>query len=189
MAEPRPVRIPRMSPDTARVVRAPRRAASALPVEPPVAATPPQPNRGGTQRAVRLTGLYLGVLAVLYVVFVLYDRTTPGGTSPGAETGLLEFSVVAILLGVVGGFLSLGSAPRSILWSSTSLIVVTRWGRHTEWTPVSEITIRSVRTHPAGFLSDTPVKAVEVSGPGHRPRSYLIESELLPERRPEAVPR
>jgi hypothetical protein len=186
MGAPRAVRIPRTSADSARVVRPPR---DAGPTRPTVSSAPPRRNRGGTQRAVRLTVLYLAVLAALYVAFVLYDRTTPGGSSPGAEGGLLEFTGVALLLGIGGALLALAPAPRAVEWSSTSFVVVGRWGRRTEWTPIDEITVRPLRRFPAGLLSDTPVESVEVSGPGRRPRNYLVESGLLPERTARAAPR
>jgi hypothetical protein len=138
---------------------------------------------------VRLTTLYLSVLAILYVGFVLYDRTTPGGTRPGAETSLLEFTGFALFLAAVGVFLALAPAPRAVEWSPTSLVVVSRWGRRTEWTPINEVTVRPIRRYPAGFLSDAPVESVEVSSPGRRPRNYLVESGLLPETPARAAPR
>ena len=124
---------------------------------------------------------YIIVLALLYFAFVLYDRSAPGGTSSGAEGGLVDFSIVALVLAVVGAFLSLAPAPRAVERSSTSLIVVDRWGRRTEWTPLDEVRVRTVRRYPAGLLSDAPVESVEVSGPGRRPRSYLVEEGLIPE--------
>jgi hypothetical protein len=179
MGTPRAVRIPRTSADSARVVRRPRATRALLSSVP---SAPPRPNRGGTQRAVRLTMLYLAVLALLYVGFVLYDRAAPGGTSPGAEGALFEFSGVALLLAVGGALLALAPAPRAVEWSSTSMVVVDRWGRRTEWSPIDEVTVRPVRKYPAGLLSDAPVESVEVSGAGRRPRNYLVESGLLPER-------
>lgn len=132
--------------------------------------------------------LYLSFLAVLYVAFVLYDRTTSAGSSPGAEGELLEFTGVALLLAAVGAFLALAPAPRAVEWYSTSFVVVGRWGRRTEWSPIDEITVRPVRRYPAGLLSDAPVESVEVSGPGRRPRNYLVESGLIPESHPRAAP-
>lgn len=185
MGTPRAVRIPRTDADTARGVRPPW---EATPTPPSAASASAQPNRGGTQRAVRLTGFYLAVLTALYVAFVLYDRSSPGGTSPGAEAGLLEFTGVAVLLAVLGAFLALGPAPRAIERSPTSIVVVGRWGRRTEWTPIDEVTVRPVRRYPAGLLSSAPVESVEVSGPGRRPRNYLVESGLLPERTARTAP-
>jgi hypothetical protein len=190
MGTPRVVRIPRPSADSARVVRQPRAAGAPLPsVGPSVPSEPPRANRSGTQRAVRLTLLYLAVLAILYVAFVLYDRTSPGGTSPGAETSLLEFSGVAALLAAGGAILALGPAPRAVEWSPTSFVVIGRWGQRTEWAPIDEVTVRPIRRYPAGLLSDAPVESVEVSGLGRRPRNYLVESGLLPVRTARAVPR
>jgi hypothetical protein len=130
----------------------------------------------------RTTLLFLVVLALLYGAFVLYDRSAPGGTSPGAQGELATFSGIALLIAVVGALLSLGPAPRAVEWTSGSLVVVGRWGRRTEWAPIDEVTVRSVRTYPAGFLSSAPVDSVEVSIRGRRLRSYLVESGLLPER-------
>jgi hypothetical protein len=138
---------------------------------------------------VRLTVLYLAVLAVLYAAFVLYDRTSPGGTRPGEETSLLEFTGVALFLAAAGALLALAPAPKAVAWSPTSLVVVSRWGRRTEWKPIHEVTVRPLRRYPAGILSDAPVESVEVSCPGQRARNYLVESGLLPETRARAAPR
>jgi len=178
MITPRAIRIPRGPPP---YPATPRRSADVPPPAPPVPSGLRSPNRAGTQRAVRLMLLYLVVLALLYLAFVLYDRSAPGGTSPGAQGGLIDFSVVALVLAAVGALLCLAPAPRAVERSSTSLIVVDRWGRRIEWTPLYEITVRTVRRYSVGLLSDAPVESVEVSGPGRRPRSYLVEAGLIPE--------
>jgi hypothetical protein len=178
MITPRAIRIPRSPSDYPKTVRG---RANERPSPLPVSPGPRHPNRAGTQRATRLTLLYLVVLALLYSGFVLYDRSAPGGTSPGAQGGLIDFSAVALVLAVVGALLSLAPAPRAVERSSTSLVVVSRWGRRTEWAPLDEVTVRRVRQYPAGLLSDAPVDSVEVSGRGRRTRSYLVEAGLLPE--------
>lgn len=138
-------------------------------------------NRAGTQRVVRITVLYLVLLVIIYVAFVAYAREAPGGTSPGSQRALLEFGGVALLLGVVGAVLTVSPAPRAAGAGSERVVVLDRWGRRREWSPLSQVRIRLVRRYPAGFLSDEPVDSVEVSLEGVRPRSYLVEAGLLPE--------
>jgi hypothetical protein len=178
MITPRAIRLPRAPTE---FPRTPRPRPNERAAAPPAATGLRRPNRAGTQRAVRLTLVYLIVLALLYLGFVLYDRTAPGGTSPGAQAGLIDFSGVAVVLAAVGALLVLSPAPRSVERSSTSLVVVGRWGRRTEWAPVDEVIVRTVRRYPAGLLSDEPVDSVEVSSRGRRARSYLIEAGLLSE--------
>jgi hypothetical protein len=178
MTAPRAIRIPRGPTDRPRTLRA---TADERPAASPVSPGARRPNRAGTQRAVRLALLFLILLALLYVGFVLYDRTAPGGTSPGAQAELIDFSGVAAVLAAAGALLSLTPAPRAVERSSTSLVVVGRWGRRTEWAPLDEVTVRRVRQYPAGLLSDEPVDSVEVSSRGRRTRSYLVEAGLLPE--------
>lgn len=141
-------------------------------------------NRAGTQRVVRVTLLYLFVLAVIYGGFVLYDQGAPGGTSPGTQTALVEFGVVALVMGLAGALLTLSPAPRAVEVSADRIVVVGRWGRTAEWTPLSQVTIRVVRRYPAGLLSEEGVDSVEVIAARRRVRSYLIETGLLPETAP-----
>lgn len=178
MSTSRAIRIPR-GPSADR--GAPPLATAEGPPTSPVSLGFAQPNRAGTQRAVRLTLFYLVVLALLYLGFVLWDRSAPGGSSPGAEGGLIDFSAVALVLAGVGVFLSLAPAPRAVERLPTSLVVVDRWGRRVEWTPLDEVTFRTLRHHPAGLLSDAPVDSVQVSHRGGRTRTYLVEAGLLPE--------
>jgi len=178
MVTPRAIRIPRGPSDHLRDTRRP---VKARPASPPLLPGLRRPNRAGTQRAVRLMLLYLVVLTLLYLGFVLYDRNAPGGMSPGAQGGLVAFSVVALVVAVVGALLSITPAPRAVEQSSTSLAVVGRWGRRTEWAPLDEVTVRKVRSYPAGLLSGEPVDSVEVSSPGRTTRSYLVEAGLLSE--------
>ena len=109
MTSPRPIRIPRSVPATTPTSESTGAGAVDSARTP---ATVRHPNRGGTQRAVRLTGVYLGCLAALYLGFLLLDRTVPGGTSSPAGNGLFAFSALAGLLAVGGTLLSLHPAPR-----------------------------------------------------------------------------
>jgi hypothetical protein len=142
-------------------------------------------NRAGTQRVVRLTAIYLLVLAVLYFGFELYARSVPGNTGPAATTEFLEFTLVAVVLGIVGAVLTLSPAPRAVVRTSKGFAVVGRWGRVVEWGPPESVTVRRVRRYPAGFFSERPVESLEVSGSGRRVRSYLLESGLLSESSPD----
>ena len=180
-----------------RAVRIPRAGASG-PVADPRAARPDTsssgltldriPNRAGTQRVVRLTAIYLIALAALYLAFAIYARSAPGGTSSAGQIELLEFTAVAVAIGLAGAVLTLTPAPRAILRRADGFTVVGRWGRATEWAPLGEVTVRRVRHYPAGFLSEAPVESLEISGAGHPARSYLLEAGLVAETTPARAP-
>ena len=139
------------------------------------------PNRAGTQRAVRLTLLYVVFLAVLYGVFLGLDRTAPGGGSAGASAGLWGFSLVALVLGVGGALFALSQAPRGVEVGPTATVVVGRWGLRRAFPPVGQLAIREVRHHPAGILSSAPVVAVELtSSRGRRITCFLEQGILAP---------
>ncbi len=136
-------------------------------------------NTAGTQRAVRLTLVYLLALGLLYLAFVVYARSTPYGRTPGTEWELLVFGFVAVFLGLVGAVLSLTPAPRRVEVSKERVVVVGRWGRRVEWPSPTELSVRVVRRHLAGGLSRDPVESVEVQATGRRARTYLVEQGLF----------
>lgn len=178
MSEPRAVRIPR----------------ARGPAAPPPGRERPQErvhgpdptdlklNRAGTQRVVRMTVVYLVVLAGLYAGFAGYARSSPGGTSAGAQAALIEITILAIVLALAGTILTLTPAPRAVGPLPDGFVVVGRWGGRTEYTPLRDVTVRRVRRYSAGLLSGEDVDSIEVFGTRQRRRSYLIEAGLLPER-------
>ncbi len=177
MGAPRAVRIPRAGARGAASESAgigPRPVPSSIPAD-------KLRNRAGTQRVVRLTAIYLIALAALYLGFALYARTAPGGSGPAGRIELLEFSLVAAAIGVAGAVLTLSPAPRAIVPRADGFVVVGRWGRSVEWAPLRDVTVRRVRRYPVGLLSEGPVESLEVSGVGHRARTYLLEAGLVPE--------
>ncbi len=175
MSAPRAVRIPRAA--------APSSVPSATVRAEPVGAPQGErrANRAGTQRGVRLTAVYLLVLAAIYLSFLFYARSAPGGVGPGVTAGLLTFSGIAVLLGVAGAVLTLSPVPRAVVVRPDGFAIIGRWGRRTEWSPLADVTILRVRRYPAGLLSNETVDSVEVLGPDRRRRSYLVETGLLPE--------
>jgi hypothetical protein len=175
LASPRAIRIPRASSTegTDRAASTSKFPARAFPAE-------RRPNTAGTQRATRLTLIYLLFLGVLYVGFLLLDRAAPGGSSLGADNGTYSFTLLAVILAIGGPLVSLHPAPRSVETSPVSTVVVGRWGRRHTYPPLSEIDTREVRRYPAGLLSSEPVLLVEVGG-GPSPRgTFLLEEGLVP---------
>jgi len=171
-----------------RAIRIPRPAAgeegSASPAASAVAAGAPLPRRqanaAGTQRAVRLTLVYLVFLGALYVGFLALARSTAGGPGLSAENGTLSFTILAAVLAIGGTMISLHPAPRYVETSSTATVVVGRWGRRHTYPPLAEIEAREVRRYAPGMLSGAPVLLVEVSG-GPSPRAtFLLEEGLIP---------
>jgi len=177
VATSRPVRIPRS--------RAPR-ASGAAPTD---AASEPAPrvvpsvarraNVAGTQRAIRLSALFVGVLGALYAAFALYARDAPGGAASPATNGLLLFTVIFVLFAVVGAVYSLSPAPRSIEVANDRVTVVGRWGRRTNLPPLDRLWVSVARSYRAGFFSNADVKLVEVWADDTPRRSYLVDAELF----------
>jgi hypothetical protein len=177
VSSPRPIRIPRP---------ASRGTAAPGSIVQPGEAAPLGPvrerrvNRGGTQRAVRLTIVYLVCLAALYLAFAVLDRTVPGGTSSPAGNGFDTFSVLAVLLAVGGTVVSLHPAPRWVEVSPLSTVVVGRWGRRHTYPPPDRLETRAVRRYPAGLLSTVPVVSVELSGGPSPLATFLLEEGIVP---------
>jgi hypothetical protein len=186
MANSRPVRI----------VRAPVRAgerAVRVPLPRPTPAETAVPsarfldNGGAVQRANRLSIAYAAALLVVYAILGLYARSAPGGTSPGANSGLEIFAVVAVVLAGVGIVLTLGSAPRRVELGPDGTVFVGRLGNRLRLPPIDELSVRVVRRFPGGWLSSVPVAHVEVAPRRKgRTRSFLVEEHMFDESGPAA---
>lgn len=187
MASPRAVRIPRSRPTSA-ATPAPTSAPSD---QPDALATPParRANVAGSQRAVRLTILFVVVLALLYASFVLYDRTAPGGTASAEDNGILLLSVLFVVFALGGAIFTLTPAPRRVEVEPDRLVVVGRWGRRRTWPPLDQLSVYVARRYPAGWLASGPVELVELSADGVPRQSYLIEAGLFEGARPSTATR
>ena len=180
MATSRPVRIPRTT----------LRPAPTLRAEPPAEPEPPststarlpgewRPNVGGSQRALRVTLLYLLVLGALYVGFLLYDRTAPGGTASPATNGVLVLTGLFAAFALVGSFYTLTPAPRGIEVAADHVTVVGRWGRRRVFPSLEQLSFRVVRHYPPSLLAETTVELIELWGRGVPVRGYLVGEELF----------
>jgi len=181
MSEPRPVRIARTSgsPPAKTSEARDRSAAGPAPVD-------FRPNRAGTQRAYRISLVYLVILIALYLAFALSSRDSPGGTGAAATTNLGLFTLAAAVLAVGGVAFTFTPVPRGILREADGFVLVGRWGNRSEWRPLSQVTIHRVRHYPAGFLASAPVDSVELTREGRGRRSYFLETGLLPDRGTDA---
>lgn len=185
-ATPRAIRIPRPASETTRDPSQPSGPAPRPPA--PEVTTGPvevRKNAAGFQRAFRLGTIYLVALVVLYVAFLLLDRSSPGGTSPAAQMGDLYFTAIATVLGFGGVVLALSSAPRAIELRPDSLVVVAWWGRRREFPPLSGLRVTVVRRFPSGFLSSTTVEVIQLDDRKGNHRTYHVEEGLIPEHLPE----
>ncbi|MGA9840285.1 MAG: hypothetical protein WBE40_04645 [Thermoplasmata archaeon] len=188
MATPRAVRIRRSSPEPE--TAAPLAGATPAPPAAGPAAVPGverRENRGASQRAFRLTAIYLVALVALYLVFVLVDRDAPGGTGPAAATGLLYFTAFASALAVGGVVICFGSVPRAVEVSESATVVVEWWGRRRAFPPLAELHAEVVRRLPPGLLSSRPVEMMELGERRKGRRTYQFEEGLIPERRSPAL--
>ena len=136
-------------------------------------------NVGGSQRAIRVAGLYLGILVALYLGFLLYDRTAPGGGASPEVNGVLVFTGLFAAFAVVGFFSTLTPAPRGAEVTPDRVTVVGRWGRRRSLPSLDGLYYRVVRRYPEGWLSDTPVELIELWGKGIPVLGYLVDSELF----------
>jgi hypothetical protein len=186
MATPRAIRIPRPTSDSSRDSPPPSALAPRTPA--PERTTGPvelRKNVAGFQRAFRLGTIYLIALVVLYVAFLLLDRSSPGGTSPAAEMGALYFTGIATLLAFGGVVLALNSAPRAIEVRPDSVVVIAWWGRRREFPPLSDLRVSVVRRFPSSFLSATPVEVIQLGDRKGHFRTYHVEEGLIPEHVPD----
>ncbi|HLM70818.1 MAG TPA: hypothetical protein VK423_05520 [Thermoplasmata archaeon] len=177
MATPRAVKIPR-TPALPHAVRLPavRTDRSAPPVG---VGHERRVNVAGTQRAVRLSLVFVVALVAIYAGFVLYDRTTPGGTAPAQGNGVLLFTGLFLLFAIGGVIVTLTPAPRAIEIREDAVTVVGRWGRRRRLSSLGLLSVAVVRKYPEGLLASGPVAMVEVYGEDMPRRSYLVEEDLF----------
>ncbi|HLN50894.1 MAG TPA: hypothetical protein VK455_02405 [Thermoplasmata archaeon] len=135
-------------------------------------------NRSGTQRAVRVSLLFVLAIAVLYGGFVLLAGSASDRTGPGVWQQIELFGLIAIAVSVGGTLLTLGSAPRAIETDANGTVVVGRFGRHRRYAAGVPISVRLVQKHPAGFLSPTAIDVVEVTA-GPQRATYFLEEGML----------
>lgn len=136
-------------------------------------------NENGSRRVLRITVVYVVVLAALYAAFVVYDRAAPGGSSSPTENGILLLTVLFAAFCAVGVLYTLTPAPRSIEVRDSGVVVVGRWGRRRTLPPIGELSVRVVRRYPVGWLNDEAVELVEVWGPTLPVRGYLVDAGLF----------
>jgi len=180
LATSRAVRIPRASARAQKVPRATSpREAEETPKRTPEPPAEWRANTAGSQRAIRITVLYLVILVALYIGFVLYDRTAPGGTASPLVNGVLLFSVLFAALALTGVYATLTAAPRGIEVTRDRVTVVGRWGRRRTFPPLEQLSFRVARRYSAGFLTDSAVVHLEIWGKGFPVRSYLVSEELF----------
>jgi hypothetical protein len=136
-------------------------------------------NVGGSQRAARLTALFVGILTALYVGFLLYDRSAPGGTASPEGNGVLLFTGLFLAFAVGGALYSLTPAPRAVEVDADGVTVIGRWGRRRRLPRLDRLTVAVSRRYPGGILSDRTVELIELTGEDVRRRSYLVDPEVF----------
>ena len=138
-------------------------------------------NVGGSQRVLRVMVFYLVVLVALYVGFLLYDRTAPGGGASPESNGVLLFTGLFVAFAAGGAIFTVHPAPRAVEVAADRVTVVGRWGVRRVLPPLDSLSTRVVRRYPSGWLSDTPVEQVELWGSDVPLRTYLVEDGLFRE--------
>jgi hypothetical protein len=132
--------------------------------------------------------IYLVTLVVLYVVFVVLDRSAPGGSSSAVETGLYSFTAIAAAIGATGALVAITPAPRAIEVRSDSLVVVEWWGHRRTFSPLHEVEASVLRRYPTSFLSSRPVESVELGTRSRGRKIYQFEAGILPAQRTRPLP-
>lgn len=136
-------------------------------------------NGAGTQRAVRLTICFLVALVAIYAGFALYDRGAPGGSAPALANGMLLFAAIFVAFAVFGSLYTLYPAPRALEVGEDHVTVVGRFGRRRRFPRLELLSVRVVRSYPAGWLAESPVELVEVWGEDTGVHGYLVETGLF----------
>jgi len=136
-------------------------------------------NVAGSQRALRVTVVYLVVLVALFAAFVLYDRSAPGGTASPSTNGIYVFTGLFVVFAFGGAIFTLHPAPRALEVGPDRVTVVGRWGGRRVLPPLGSLSTRVVRRYPPGLLSGTPVEQIELWGRDVPLRTYLVEDGLF----------
>ena len=123
--------------------------------------------------------MFVVAMIVLYAALAAYDRTSPGGTSPGASTGFLWFTLLAVAITVAGAVVALGVAPRAVELRPDATIVHGRFGRRRTFVRDESYGVRVVRHFLSGPVQTDAADSVEIRSGGVR-RTYLVEPDLVP---------
>ncbi len=176
-----------------RIARRPRPSAAPPPVPaiaPPLPTPLPSPeparspgeyreNRGGTQRAARLFGLYLVAVLALYAGLLALLARGPGGV--GSNLPLLGLlAVLGVAIGVVGWQVTLGQTPRGVWVDGSRLLVRERFGRQRELADPAGKDLVVARRYPANWLIPESTLLVRVKDATGLSRVYLVGLSLLP---------
>jgi hypothetical protein len=164
-----------------RAVRIPRGRPPPAGEPPAPLATPPElrPNRGGTERAIRIAGVYSGGILALTVILSALDLSMSDAARPGVQQGLELFLVVATLLAVASILYALSPAPRRVEVRADRMVVVGRWGNRRVFAGPGGPALRVVRHVAPSPLTPRPVDVVRVVDSNGRAVTYEIESGLL----------
>ena len=132
------------------------------------------PNRAAEGRAARLFGLFLGMLVVIYVVFLgIAELGTQSGarSAPGAWA---VFSLVAVLLAGWGWWITYGRTPRAAQKREGDLLVRERLGRIRRFPLDTAAAPRVVQHYEAGWLGPEPTEFVELVTRERSRCTYLV---------------
>jgi hypothetical protein len=160
MAAPRSVRIPRRTSDVA------------TPVDGESAMPRFIANTAGTTRGTRLFGLYLLLLAVIYLLFVGLAVTSRPASPATNSLAWGLFSGLAALFGISGWWVTLGRAPRGVRMLGEEFAVQERLGRIRRFPSTTERHV--VRRFPASPLGPEPTEFVELTERDGVKRTYLV---------------
>ena len=136
------------------------------------------PNRGGAQRGVRLFLLFVVVALVVYLMFVGLAASSPTSGVRDNPAVYVVLSLVAVVIALVGFFITLGRAPRAVAWRGEHLLVRERLGKLRRFRRAG-LQISVVYRYTPGFLSADPTELVTVTDADGRRGHYLVGRGFL----------
>ena len=161
-----------------RIARPPLAAAPGAVTAGGTGATVFAPNRGGAQRGVRLFVLFVVVALAVYLTFVGLAASSPSSGVRSNPAVYLVLTLVAVLIALVGFFITLGRAPRSIAWRGEYLLVRERLGKLRRFRRAG-LQVSVVYRYTPGFLSVDPTELVTVTDADGRRGNYLVGRGVL----------
>ncbi len=138
-----------------------------------------RPNSAALSRAWRLFALYVVALVVIYGTFVGLLWSSRAGFAGNPTSAPAFLTLLAVILGVGGFFLTLARTPRGVEFRSDATVLTEFSGRRRVYGRTVPIDVRVESRYPAGLLAPEPTALVLLGASGRPARRYLLNLSLL----------
>jgi hypothetical protein len=122
--------------------------------------------------------LFVLVALAVYVTFVALAASSPTSGVKDNPAVYLVLTLVAVLLALIGFFITLGRAPRAVAWRGEHLVVRERLGKLRRFRRVG-LQVSVVYRYTPGFLSADATELVTVTDADGRRGNYLVGRGFL----------